>query len=314
MRQTGYDTLAAAKLWASALCVAPALVAFAMAYPLGRQGGALDPRRAAAAAGSTYAWNTAGNMLGSLLAGFVLLPIVGGPRTLAVFGGLALATAAALRLFAAAPPGRDPRPSCPWPGSRCSRCRAPAPASTRPAPPSPRSSASSAGPTPTRSAPATTSRRSRRPSAACTRSRAGRDDLPPIKPREGVMSSVGVLLERTVVRLRQGGLSESKIIPGSPDSGSETEVALALVPYLAHPDPKKALCIGHGAGWSAEALLATVDGGRRRRARARRARRGRGLSRPARSCVPRRTRTCTSPTDASCCDSPPRVPRASATT
>lgn len=256
VRQTGYDTLAAAKLWASALCVAPALVAFSMAYPLAVKARALDAGRAAAAAGSTYAWNTAGNMLGSLFAGFVLLPAIGGPRTLAVLGGLALATAAALRLLAARPrgvipalaplaglallalPGSGPRidaagPSLPeivclerWTDSYAIRSRDDLAAFA--------TSMGGVYPRP-----------------------AGREDLDPIKPIEGVVSNVGLLLERTVVRLRQGGLSESKIVPSSPDSGSETEVALALVPYLAHPDPKRALCIGHGAGWSAETLLAT---------------------------------------------------------
>jgi hypothetical protein len=71
------------------------------------------------------------------------------------------------------------------------------------------------------------------------------------------MSTVGVLLERGSVKLRQGGLAESKIVPSDPDAGTETEVALALVPYLLHPQAETALAIGHGAGWTVEALLAT---------------------------------------------------------
>ena len=50
------------------------------------------------------------------------------------------------------------------------------------------------------------------------------------------MSSVGLLDERGYVRLRQGGLSESRIQPHDPDAGSETEVALALAALAAPPD------------------------------------------------------------------------------
>ncbi|HVG93186.1 MAG TPA: hypothetical protein VND21_01970, partial [Planctomycetota bacterium] len=79
----------------------------------------------------------------------------------------------------------------------------------------------------------------------------------PVTPREGITSTVGLLDERGTVRLRQGGLSESKFNPSDPDAGSETEVALGLVPYLAHPAPRTALVIGHGAGWTVETLLAS---------------------------------------------------------
>jgi spermidine synthase len=86
---------------------------------------------------------------------------------------------------------------------------------------------------------------------------AGRPDARPVRPRDGVMSTVGLLLERGSVKLRQGGLAESKIVPSDPDAGTETEVALALVPYLLHPGAETALAIGHGAGWTVETLLAT---------------------------------------------------------
>jgi hypothetical protein len=88
---------------------------------------------------------------------------------------------------------------------------------------------------------------------------AGRPDLPPIEPREGLVGSVGILEERNLVRLRQGGLSESKFAPDDPDRGSETEVALSLIPYLLHPAPETALVIGHGAGWTCETLIAAPD-------------------------------------------------------
>ena len=86
----------------------------------------------------------------------------------------------------------------------------------------------------------------------------GRPDAPQILPREGVVGTVGLLLEKNSIRLRQAGLSESKIVPSDPDQGSDTEVALALLPYLLHADPKTALVIGHGAGWTVETMLAAT--------------------------------------------------------
>ena len=231
--------LLATRLATAALCVAPPLAAFAMAYPLAVRVRALDPARAAAAAGSTYAWNTAGNVLGSLLAGFVLLPAIGGPRTLAVFGGLSLATAVAIRLLASRPrrlapawvplagilllaiPGAGPRldvagPSLPeavaldrW--SESFEIRTPADAAAF---------AEMLGGTYPRPA--------------------GRPDLDADPPARGHRSAASACCSReAVVRLRQGALSESKILPNEPDTGSETEVALAAIPFLAHPDPKR---------------------------------------------------------------------------
>ncbi len=203
-----------------------------------------------------YAWNTLGNVVGSLLAGFLLLPALGTSTTLLLLGGVGVMVGAALWLTAAAPrpawvaallvlplvpaslPGavravEDAAPTLPevvllgrWSHAFPVRTRdemrlvAETVAGTYPTPP-------------------------------------GRPDEEPVRPREGSMSTVGLLLERASVKLRQGGLAESTIIPSDPDAGTQTEVALALVPYLVHPDPKTALAIGHGAGWTVETLLAT---------------------------------------------------------
>lgn len=251
-----YHALFRTRLAVAALCVAPPLAAYAMAYPLAVRVRATDPARAAAAAGSTYAWNTAGNMLGSLLAGFLLLPAVGGPRTLAIFGGLALATAVGIRLAAG-------RPRRVWPAF------VPLAGLALLALPHAAEQIDLAGPTLPEAVALDRFTESlhvhSRADARAFAERmggtyprpAGRPDAPPITPREGVVSSVGVLQEGRYVRLRQGALSESRFQPNDPDAGSETEVALAAVPYLAHPHPKKALGIGHGAGWTVETLLST---------------------------------------------------------
>ncbi len=250
------EALFATRLCVAALCVAPPLAAFAMAYPLAVRVRATDPARAAAAVGSTYAWNTAGNMIGSLLAGFLILPAVGGPRTLAIFGGLALASAVALRLLAE-------RPRRVWPAC------APLTLLALLALPGTAERIDLAGPTLPEAVALDRFNESffihSRADAAAYGERwggtyprpAGRPLAAPVLPREGAVSTVGVLQEGRWVRLRQGALSESRIQPADPDAGSETEVALSLVPYLAHPNPKKALCIGHGAGWTPETLITT---------------------------------------------------------
>ncbi len=256
VREAGWDALRTARVVGAFFCIAPPLIAFAAAYPLAVRARSDSAASAAGAVGSLYAWNTAGNVLGSLLAGFLLLPGIGGPRTLAALGGIGIAAAAALLLLA-------PRPRSPFPALALA-----VPLALLALP--------GAGRTVDAAGPAL-------PEVATlgswdaqyrVRSRAdmevlggilggiyprpaGRPDADPILPREGVMSSVGLLAERGYVRLRQGGLSESRIQPHDPDAGSETEVALALLPWLVHPTARDALVIGHGAGWTAEAMIST---------------------------------------------------------
>src|SRR5262245_16164319 len=91
------------RVLAALLTVAPPLFAFAAAYPLAVRVRAKSAPDAAGEAGSVYAWNTAGNVVGSLVAGFVLLPLLGSATTLLLLGGIGLAVGAALWLFAARP-------------------------------------------------------------------------------------------------------------------------------------------------------------------------------------------------------------------
>ncbi len=258
IREAGFDALRTARIVGAFLCIAPPLVAFAAAYPLAVRARSISASSAAGSVGSLYAWNTAGNVVGSLLGGFLLLPGIGGPRTLATLGGLGIAAASALVLLA--PPPR-PRSLVPAVVLALPLVLLAIPGSGR--------TLDAAGP----SLPEVAAMSMWEPTYR-VRSRAdmevlgdviggtyprpaGRPDAALILPREGVMSSVGLLEERGYVRLRQGGLSESRIQPHDPDAGSETEVALALFPFMLHPTAKDALVIGHGAGWTAEAMIAT---------------------------------------------------------
>ena len=256
---SGSEAVLRARVVGAALCIVPPLAAFASAYPLAVKARARSAPGAAGAVGAIYAWNTAGNVAGSLLAGFLLLPLVGSPRTLLLLGGGGCLAAAALWLFAV-----RPRPiavaaafllpvvALVMPGVE--------PAVERAAPTLPEVVALGTWTSAYRVA-------SRADARAFAQTLVGtyprsplHPDAPAIEPVEGVVSSVGLLLEGgDTVRLRQGGLSESRIWPGDLDAGSETEVALALVPYLVHPAPRRALVIGHGAGWTCEALLAAED-------------------------------------------------------
>jgi spermidine synthase len=246
------------KLAGSALCMVPALVAFAAAYPLAVRARARLAPEAARASGTVYAWNAAGNVVGSLFAGFWLLPNAGSPRTVLLLGALALAFAAALRLDAPRPRRAVaalvflvPVAVLAWPGTVARLERG--------------------GP----SLPEVVALSKWRPDRGRVRSHAdleayaellgGVHPRPavapledPILPVEGRVGTVALLDETNgQVRLRQGGLSESVLRRDDPDAGSATEVALALLPWLLHPDPRRALVIGHGAGWTVETLLDT---------------------------------------------------------
>ncbi len=241
----------------AAACVVPPLMAFACAYPLAVKARASSVAAAARAAGAVYAWNTAGNVTGSLAAGFLLLPVVGGPRTLAVLGGVGLCLAGALWLAA-----RKPRPApaalafllpllpllLPGAGAAVERAGPALPEVVALSNWSPRLGRI----------------RSREDMRVFSELYGGtyptppwRPDAGPVLPREGRIGSVGLLRERRWVKLRQGGLSESIFNATDPDAGSETEVSLALIPLLAHPAPKTAFVIGHGAGWTVETFLAS---------------------------------------------------------
>ncbi|MBL9088894.1 MAG: hypothetical protein JNM10_17275 [Planctomycetia bacterium] len=246
----------AARVRGALWTVVPPLFLFAVAYPLAVRARARSVAGAAGAAGTVYAWNTLGNVVGSLLAGFLLLPTLGTSTTLLLLGGVGVMAGVALWIAAA-----GPRPV--WVAAVLALPLAPASL------PGAVQAVEDASPTlpeivllgrwtpelPVRDR--ADVRLLAETVAGTYPTPAGRPDAPPVRPRDGVMSTVGLLLERGAVKLRQGGLAESKIVPSDPDAGTETEVALALVPYLLHPRAETALAIGHGAGWTVETLLST---------------------------------------------------------
>lgn len=251
------------------LVLLPALTALGAAYPLAVRAAATGGRSAARAAGDLSWWNAVGSTAGSLLTGFVVLPLWGAPRTLLYLGGLLLAVAALLRLT-----GRGPR--------RAATALATAlPLALLALPASREALRASAPSLPEVVAVGRVSARVPREDPAAppqTLALRTRDDarlfahwfggrparLPAarggavVEPRDGRMGTVALLEEPGgVVRLRVNGLSEARFGAEAPEVGSPTETALGLLPCLVHPAPRRALVIGHGAGWTAEAVLAT---------------------------------------------------------
>ena len=77
---------------------------------------------------------------------------------------------------------------------------------------------------------------------------------------EGRAGRVSLIEEPSgVVGLRRDALRESVFDPDRADVPAATEYALGLLPALMAPRAKRALVIGHGAGWTAEAVLAASD-------------------------------------------------------
>ena len=252
----GADALFRGRIVGALATVVPPLLAFAAAYPLAVRARARSAAGAAGEVGSVYAWNTLGNVAGSLLAGFLLVPAFGSPGTLLLLGGLGVAVGAAVWVASAGAKRA-------WVGALLAAPLLPLglPEATRraqdAAPSLPEVVALARWWSDVQVASRDDLRVFAETAVGTYPTRPGDPDGPPIRPREGVASTVGLLLEKNVVRVRQGGLSESMISPSDPDAGTETEVALALVPFLAHPAPRRALVVGHGAGWTVETLLTT---------------------------------------------------------
>jgi spermidine synthase len=253
----------------TALVLLPPLAALGATFPLAVRAAAERGTSPARASGDLTGWNALGAVAGSLLAGFLLLPAWGAPTTLVALAWLLPAGGALLRLVT--------------PGAPQGSARAlPALATALPlfvlgvpavlhalldaAPALPEVAALNRRPT-KREASAPEPPRANLPRPEDMRLYAewfgGRPVRPegdggaPFPARDGRLGSVALLEEPGgTVRLRVNGLSEARFLPDDPDAGSRTEVALALLPCLAHPAPKRALVIGHGAGWTAEAMLA----------------------------------------------------------
>lgn len=248
-----------------ALALLPPLAVFGAAFPLGVRWAAQRGVVPARAAGALSAWNAAGAVLGSLLVGFAVLPRLGALVTLLLLAALVAAAGVLLRL--AAPGRRVALPAVATglpvlalaaaaflPGARAALVAA--------APSLPEVVALGRQTGPAATLPHLATRNDMRLYAEWYGGRPAQ--LPGGAPgetvpaREGRLGTVALLEEPGgAVRLRVNGLSEARFVPGDPDAGSVTEVALGLLPALAHPAPKRALVIGHGAGWTAEAVLAT---------------------------------------------------------
>jgi spermidine synthase len=241
----------------AALVVLPASAALAACFPLAVRAAVAAGTTRARAAGELLGWNAAGCAFGGLAAGFLLLPSWGAATTICALAGLALAAgpllrmgrgpvsglvASALPLFVlAVPPVQSLLVSA---GPRLAEVAA---ANARHAPSVPR-----AGGEPLALALASPEDVALyaewfggRPPASADAAR-----------REGRFGAVGLLEEPGgAIRLRVGGRAEARFDPDDADRPSITETALGLLPALAHPAPRRALVIGHGAGWTAEALL-----------------------------------------------------------
>ena len=99
----GFVPLIVTEAALAAAMLLPATVALGAVFPLGLALGVPSGLAAAAAAARLYAVNTTGAILGSLLAGFALIPAIGLRGTLLVGGGVACAAGTAIMLAAAGP-------------------------------------------------------------------------------------------------------------------------------------------------------------------------------------------------------------------
>lgn len=250
------------------LALLPLMVASGACFPLAVRVAQEAGEGPAEASGRLGAANALGALAGSLLAGFALLPLLGATHVLLLLASLLLAAAPLWHLAHA-------------PGRRVAvACIAALPLGVLALPPVHAALRASAPQQP--ELVAVVARRPpivpRAGEAPFRLQLAGREDValyaawfggrptrpalhedgPLLPPRDGRMGTVSLLEEPGgVVRLRSNGLSEAQLDPQQPDQGSATEVALGLLPALAHPAPRRALVIGHGAGWTVESVLST---------------------------------------------------------
>ncbi len=252
----------------TALALLPPMAALGACFPLAVRASVAAGAKAPRASGDLGAWNALGCVLGCLLAGFVLLPLLGAAATLVLVGALPLVlgplwhlTSASKRRLSVALAAAVPFAVLCVPAVRAALLAT--------APGLPEVVAVTGGRPPVVRLEGGGTRPLALASAQDARlyaewfggrpARAPSDPLgEPLPVREGRLGSVALQEEPgALVRLRVNGMSEAQLDPERPDVGSITEVALGLLPALAHPAPANALVIGHGAGWTAEALLAT---------------------------------------------------------
>ncbi|MDF1700373.1 MAG: hypothetical protein P1V36_04370, partial [Planctomycetota bacterium] len=249
-----------ALLAAFVITTAPASLCFGALLPAAVRVRASWTGSTAGPAGRLYGWNAIGALIGSLVAGFFLLPALGAERTLLAAGAIALAVAVLLRWRIHA--GRrvlgmllcvTPLLVLLWPGM-LNAWLASGPATVdiiaarNPLPPG-------------------LTLKDRDDVALYARYFAGQlaagtDDAEAqtLPVFDGRLGRVTLIEEPSgIVGLRRGALRESIFAPDDPGEASATEYALGLLPSLLAPDAKRALVIGHGAGWTAEAVLSASD-------------------------------------------------------
>ena len=248
-------------LWiAFAITTGPASLVFGTLLPMAVRVRASWTGSTAGPAGRLYGWNALGALVGSLLAGFFLLPALGAERTLLAAASIVLAVAVLLRWRIRA--GRrilglalcaSPLLVLLWPGA-LGAWLASGPATVE--------VIAARQPTPTG-----LTLEDREDAALYARYFAGQLaartdslDAEPLPAFEGRLGRIRLIEEPSgIVGIRRGALRESIFAPDDPSEASATEYALGLLPGLLADAPKRALVIGHGAGWTAEAVLSACD-------------------------------------------------------
>ena len=77
-----------AAIWATVIIVLPLTVVFGMTFPTASVCHATQTSRSGSAVGRLYSANTLGSIIGSLLAGFVFIPMLGSTKTVVALAGL----------------------------------------------------------------------------------------------------------------------------------------------------------------------------------------------------------------------------------
>ncbi len=248
-------------IFAFLFTVAPATFVFGALLPTAIRLRSTWTGHVSGPAGRLYAWNTFGALTGSLLAGYLLLPKLGAERTLFLAAVIAVVAGVVAR----------------W--SIPSQRRAPV-AALHALPllvllwPGLLSGWIESGPSTVeliaarKPVPAGLALESREDFALYATWFGGRRAQRPGDPNQALLPQFEgrggriTLIEEVDGRigLRRGVLRESIFDGDDPSVPARTEFALGLLPTLLHTAPERALVIGHGAGWTAEAVMAAGVG------------------------------------------------------
>ena len=210
----------------AAAVMLPATIFIGATLPLAIRVLARDESEATASTARVYAWNTVGAIIGSILAGFVLIPVLGFEGSIRIAVGINFF----LALWAAACVAR---PS-PIPVGIAAASLAAVLAIYSPA----------------------------RPQAVVTSSSFGQN-LPAV-PRElyysvGRSSTVMLMASGTYYFLRTNGLPEASVSVRGTPPGLDTQKWLTALPVVARPDTRDMLVVGFGGGVALEGVPASVE-------------------------------------------------------